>query len=113
MYPGAFRYELLNFRCDAAQEAGRRRPRPATRVAGKDASQIIVKISRPFKSILLAFALVMLAQGYSDLRKSFDLAAQTISWPRAGNLIQKLVDIFQLPQCRPAAIAPPPVRPRL
>src|SRR5437660_8470865 len=83
------------------------------RLAGKYSPQIVVQIRRPFECILRALAVIVLAQSDANLGKGLDLLAHAVARTRAGNLVQKFVDVLKLSQRRPTAIAPAPIRTRL
>src|SRR6185503_21071630 len=110
MDASAFRHQLLDFRSHAAQEAGRGFARAMARLARKDSPQIIIQISRPFEGVFLALAIVVLPQRDANFRKGFNLSPHPISRPRAGDLVQEFVNVFEFAQGGPATITAPPVR---
>jgi len=65
----AVSHQRFNFTPDATEETRRRLTRPRPRLAGKDASQIVIEIRGPFEGIFFSLALVMLAQRYPDFYK--------------------------------------------
>src|SRR6185369_17683053 len=105
--------QLLNLRADTSQKTCRGFARAMTRLGGKNSPEIVVQISGPFERVFFALTVVVFAQRDPDLRERFDFSPHAISRTRAGNLFQKLVDIFQLAQRRPTAITAAPVRARL
>src|SRR5260370_32685758 len=112
VHAGAVGNQRKNLAPDAPQKTCRRLARAITRLAGKNAAQIVIKISRPFEGVLSSLALVMFAQRQANLGQPFNLAAHAIFWPRAGDLFQQLVNEFQFLLSVPAAVPSAPIRPR-
>src|SRR3989442_3937749 len=79
----------------------------------ENAAQVRIQISGPLEFILALLASVMFAQGDANFRQRYDFSPGAVLGTSAGDFVHDLVDVFNFPQRRPAAITPAPVRTRL
>src|SRR5688572_10423040 len=105
--------QLLNFGRNSPHETCCRLAGTMAWLARKYSPQIVVEIGRPFKRVLLSLAVVMLAQRNPNLRQCFNFFPDAILRSRPRDLTHEIINVFKLPQCRPATIPTPPIRARL
>src|SRR4051812_17266265 len=83
-----------------------------TWIGGKQPVEIAVIGLRCLEGVERLFFLVVAAQRLAERGQRIDPLARREQWPRAGDFLHQLVDIFELLERRPAGIACPPVRTR-
>src|ERR1043165_3617904 len=110
MHARAFRNDLSHFTAHLPQKSSRTRFLLVARIVGEDATQIAIVNSGPLEVVAFAFAAIVFAQSDPQRGEWFDFRTRAVLWFGACDLFHQLVDILELFERGPAAIAAPPLQ---